>query len=151
LRCMLAISLGTPENPVPISRIVEQERLPRAYVEQLVFRLRKAGLLTSIRGTKGGYLLARDAGEIYVSEVLDALEKGWLRIFCDRNGTASGANCLHRPGCPLSELWVEVRDYVLEKFSRTSLRNLLERGYVPGGRREPCHPLENVEEKKAIS
>jgi len=133
LRCLLAIASSDPEQPVSITDIIELEQLPRAYVEQLVFRLRRAGLVLSLRGTKGGYRLARSPEEISVKDVLDVLENNWSTVFCERHENRKLLPCPHNSSCPVSSLWTEVRDMVVAKLESTSLSDLLAKGFQPGG------------------
>lgn len=62
------------ENPVPIKELAERREIPDQFLEQLFSTLRRAGLLTSHRGSKGGYTLARPADQITVLEVVQALD-----------------------------------------------------------------------------
>ena len=62
------------ESVVPLAEIAEHDGLPLAYLEHLVARLRKAGLIDSRRGSRGGYMLARGAEQITMAEVVEALE-----------------------------------------------------------------------------
>src|SRR5438552_11577359 len=61
------------QGPVAARELAEQERLPHDYVEQILLRLRRAGLVESVRGAKGGYHLARDPQSITVKDVLRGL------------------------------------------------------------------------------
>jgi Rrf2 family protein len=62
------------DRPVPVKELAERRSIPDQFLEQLFSTLRRAGLLTSHRGSKGGYTLARPAGEITVLEVVQALD-----------------------------------------------------------------------------
>jgi Rrf2 family protein len=62
------------DSPVPVKELAERREIPDQFLEQLFSTLRRAGLLTSHRGSKGGYTLARPAGEISVLEVVQALD-----------------------------------------------------------------------------
>ncbi len=62
------------DRPVPVKELAERRQIPDQFLEQLFSTLRRAGLLTSHRGSKGGYTLARPAGEITVLEVVQALD-----------------------------------------------------------------------------
>ena len=62
------------ERPVPIKELAERRDIPEQFLEQLFSTLRRAGLLTSHRGMRGGYTLARPAEEITVLEVVQALD-----------------------------------------------------------------------------
>src|ERR1700734_3308745 len=70
------------ESVVPLAEIAEHDGMPLAYLEHLVARLRKAGLIDSRRGSRGGYLLARPAQEITMAEVVEALEGSIAPIEC---------------------------------------------------------------------
>ena len=61
-------------NPVPVKELAERREIPDQFLEQLFSTLRRAGLLASHRGSKGGYTLARSASEITVLEVVQALD-----------------------------------------------------------------------------
>lgn len=65
---------GAGERPMPVKELAERRNIPDQFLEQLFSTLRRAGLLTSRRGSKGGYILARPAGEVTVLEVVQALD-----------------------------------------------------------------------------
>jgi Rrf2 family protein len=71
------------EGPIAAREVAEQERLPADYVEQILLRLRRSGLVTSVRGARGGYLLARQPEDITVKDVLNAAEHGTFEVNCD--------------------------------------------------------------------
>ena len=75
-------------GPVPIAEIAKARDIPVQFLEQLFATLRRAGLLRSQRGVKGGYLLGRDAGDITVIEVVDLLDG---RLGADSSGVFSEA------------------------------------------------------------
>src|SRR6202042_3998241 len=70
------------ESVGPLAEIAEHDGLPLAYLEHLVARLRKAGLIDSRRGSRGGYMLARSAEQITMAEVVEALEGSIAPIEC---------------------------------------------------------------------
>src|ERR671929_1151779 len=82
VRVLVSLAKRGGESPVPLAEIAEANVLPLAYLEHLVARLRKAGLVESRRGARGGYLLARPAGEITMAEVVEALEGEIAPIEC---------------------------------------------------------------------
>src|SRR5690242_14463299 len=73
---------GAEAHPIPLAEIAEHDELPLAYLEHLVARLRKAGLVDSRRGSRGGYLLARPPAQITMAEVVEALEGTIAPIEC---------------------------------------------------------------------
>lgn len=87
---------------VAARELAEVERLPGDYAEQILLRLRRSGLVDSLRGAKGGYLLARDPEAISVHDVMNAAEHQTFELNCethsiDTHRCAPGANCSIRP------------------------------------------------------
>src|SRR3984893_5922468 len=82
VRVMVELARGADGEPVPLAEIAARGGLPLAYLEHLVARLRKAGLVDSRRGSRGGYMLARPASEITMAEVVEALEGSIVPIQC---------------------------------------------------------------------
>src|ERR1700716_407037 len=74
VRVMVELARRSDGEPIPLAEIAANDGLPLAYLEHLVARLRKAGLVDSRRGSRGGYLLARPAAQITMAEVVEALE-----------------------------------------------------------------------------
>jgi Rrf2 family transcriptional regulator, iron-sulfur cluster assembly transcription factor len=90
------------EKPVPAREIAEREGLPPDYVEQILLKLRRAGLVTSVRGARGGYYLARSPEDASVRDVLEAAENRTFEVNCDSypinaNRCDEGGNCAIRP------------------------------------------------------
>src|SRR2546430_14984230 len=74
VRVMVELARRAGEEPIPLAEIAAHDGLPLAYLEHLVARLRKAGLVDSRRGSRGGYLLARSPVDITMAEIVEALE-----------------------------------------------------------------------------
>src|SRR3954463_12998698 len=112
VRVLVELATRGSVSPVPLAEIAESNGLPLAYLEHLVARLRKAGLVESRRGARGGYLLARPADEITMAEVVEALEGSIAPIECipaDPDGSivrARESDPNHR--CPTKLLWTRV-------------------------------------------
>src|SRR5437660_12582650 len=73
VRVMVELARRGGDQPVPLAEIAEHDGLPLAYLEHLIARLRKAGLVPSRRGARGGYLLARPPAEVRMAEGVEAL------------------------------------------------------------------------------
>jgi Rrf2 family protein len=117
---------------VPLAEIAEHDGLPLAYLEHLVARLRKAGLVDSRRGSRGGYLLARPATEITMAEVVEALEGSIAPIECISLGADGSVKCsremtgTHPPHvCPTKLLWARVRGSIVSTLRETTLADLV--------------------------
>src|ERR1700733_16050225 len=82
VRVMVELARRAGGEPIPLAEIAAHDGLPLAYLEHLVARLRKAGLIESRRGSRGGYMLARAPKEITMAEVVEALEGSIAPIEC---------------------------------------------------------------------
>jgi Rrf2 family protein len=122
-------------DPVPLAEIAANDGLPLAYLEHLVARLRKAGLVDSRRGSRGGYLLARPAAQITMAEVVEALEGSIAPIECISESADGSLVCAResrgadptRPvgACPTKLLWARVRASIVTTLRETTLADLL--------------------------
>lgn len=74
LRAMIDLAIHSKEEAVSIASIAARQKISESYLEQLIPKLRKAGMISSIRGAGGGYVLAKPAKEISVGDILRALE-----------------------------------------------------------------------------
>src|SRR4051812_1357134 len=93
VRLMVQLARRSGDEPVSLTEIGELDGLPVAYLEHLVARLRKAGLVESRRGARGGYLLARPAADITMAEVVAALEGSIAPIECITEGADGHLVC----------------------------------------------------------
>jgi Rrf2 family transcriptional regulator, cysteine metabolism repressor len=134
---------GAGGNPISLAEIAEHDGLPLAYLEHLVARLRKAGLVDSRRGSRGGYLLARPAGEITMAEVVEALEGSIAPIECISQASDGSIVCSRESGragshphiCPTKLLWTRVRGAIVRTLRDTTLADLV---LEPGGKPLPA-------------
>jgi Rrf2 family cysteine metabolism transcriptional repressor len=126
-------SVDGAESVVPLAEIAEHDGMPLAYLEHLVARLRKAGLIDSRRGSRGGYLLARPAAEITMAEVVEALEGSIAPIECISQSPDGSIVCSRESGrvgsysdvCPTKLLWTRVRGSIVRTLQDTTLADLL--------------------------
>ena len=129
IRVLVDLAQREGAQPVPLGDIAEANGLPLAYLEHLVARLRKAGLVESRRGARGGYLLGRPADEITMSEVVEALEGSIAPIECISEGADGAIVCAREsdPGhdCPTKLLWTRVRFSIVRTLQDTKLSDLV--------------------------
>lgn len=122
-------SVDGAESVVPLAEIAEHDGMPLAYLEHLVARLRKAGLIDSRRGSRGGYLLARSAQEITMAEVVEALEGSIAPIECISQASDGRVVCSRESDpnhvCPTKLLWTRVRFSIVRTLRETTLAELL--------------------------
>ena len=114
---------------MPLAEIAEYEQLPVAYLEHLVARLRRAGLVESRRGAHGGYLLARDPAQITMAEVVEALEGRIAPIECISSAPDGTVRCSRESDpqhvCTTKLLWTRVRGAVVRTLHETTLAELI--------------------------
>jgi Rrf2 family protein len=125
IRCLLQLGRRGPGGAMTIPEIGRAERISKDYVAKLMRVLRKGGLVKSVRGQAGGYVLTKPLEQITVAEALAALG-GRLYddpAFCDQH-TVDGT-CAHETGCSLKSLWRSVQDVVDQVLGRTTLSDLL--------------------------
>jgi Rrf2 family protein len=131
VRVMVALARRADDSPVSLAEIAEGDGLPLAYLEHLVARLRKAGLVESRRGAHGGYLLARRAQDITMAEVVEALEGSIAPIECITEGADGTLICAREAVddarvCATKLLWTRVRGSVVRTLEDTTLSDLVQ-------------------------
>ena len=111
-------------RPVSIKEISDEESIPCIYLEQIFNRLKKQDLIKSVRGAKGGYILARSPKEISVLEVVRALENMGHPATCVSHRKDKNSVCERSMQCASREVWDEVEKQIsitLDSFSLQSL------------------------------
>jgi Rrf2 family cysteine metabolism transcriptional repressor len=131
VRVMVALARRDGEAPISLAEIADDDGLPLAYLEHLVARLRKAELVDSRRGARGGYLLARPANEITMAEVVAALEGSIAPIECITEGTDGTVVCAREAAdddrvCATKLLWTRVRGSIVRTLQDTTLSDLVQ-------------------------
>jgi Rrf2 family protein len=130
VRLMVELGRQAGEAPVALATVAESERLPLSYLEHLVAKLRKAGLVESQRGAHGGYRLARSAGEIEMLEVVQALEGEIAPMECFEVDPEGRVSCSHETdgghACATKLLWTRVQGGVTKALLGTTLADLVE-------------------------
>jgi Rrf2 family cysteine metabolism transcriptional repressor len=140
IRVMAHLARHDGSEPISLGSIADAERLPLAYLEHLVQRLRKAELVESRRGAYGGYTLARPAADITMAEVVAALEGDIAPIECitaDADGVLTCAREGAEP-CPTKLLWTRVQGSIVRTLNEMTLDDLVQ----PGGSAKPSRSRE---------
>jgi Rrf2 family protein len=121
----LMVELGRQEDGEPVA-----ERLPLSYLEHLVAKLRKVGLVESQRGAHGGYRLGRPAEQIQMLEVVQALEGAIAPMECFHLDPEGKVSCSHETdgdqACATKLLWTRVQGGVTKALTGTTLAELVE-------------------------
>lgn len=114
------IQQGVGSKPVTLAGISERQHISLSYLEQLFSRLRKDGLVSSVRGPGGGYRLAKPASEISVSNIITAVDE-----LIDATQCGGTENCHDEGRCMTHDLWTALNGKILEYLSGVSLAELV--------------------------
>ena len=113
LRAMVDIAVYSQDSPVPISAIAERQNISVRYLEQLLPKLKKAGIIKSIRGAQGGYMLDKDPKDIAAGDI--------LRTLAGDTSTCSGTKF-----CVTKTVWQRINDSVQQAVDSITLQELME-------------------------
>ena len=120
LRAMIDLARYSEKEPVSIGSVAARQEISERYLEQLVALLKKAGLVKSIRGASGGYVLAKKPSEISVGDILRALE-GSLEP-----DTTTGEGCMASDGCVTKYVWQKINDSINDTVNQIMLDELIQ-------------------------
>jgi Rrf2 family protein len=120
LRGLLFLVRQPPDKVALISEVSEAQKIPETFLAKIFQRLSKAGLLRSVRGSGGGFYLAKPPEQITMKEVIEALE-GPIAI--NRCVAGKGA-CESEEECPLHEAWKRAQQSLMEVLGKTTMEDL---------------------------
>ena len=123
--CALHLAKRASATPVTGRDIAAQERLPADYVEQILLRLRRADVIKSTRGARGGYMLARPAGEISLRDVIHASELETFDVHCISHPVEVD-RCSASHSCSIRPVWIMLQRKIDDVLSSVTLADLLE-------------------------
>jgi len=110
-------------GPISLKTVAERQNISDNYLEQLIAVLRKAGLVRSVRGAQGGYILAREPGSITVGDIIRAMEGPIAPVDCVSE--VGPAECEQAESCITRLVWARVRDKLAEVMDSISLADML--------------------------
>lgn len=122
LKAMFDLALNYGEGPIPLKSIAERQEISEHYLEQLISNLRKAGLVKSVRGAQGGYVLAHKPSEITVGDVLRVLEGPIGLVDCVLEQDA--VECSKADDCITRVVWEKIRDSMISTMDSITLKDM---------------------------
>lgn len=122
VRAMFEVARGYPGNPVTIREVAEKQDVSVAYLEQILNKLRRAGLIKSVKGPGGGYLLTRKPDEITIASILKELEGPVAITSC----LDPDEGCSRVEGCVTHLLWRSLGAKIEAFLETITLRDLIE-------------------------
>ena len=127
LRCLVQLARKEGCEPLSAREIAEAEGLSVEYVTQLLVRLRQAGLVRSVRGSRGGFLLTRAPADLTMGDVTRALGEPLLDRLC-ASYTGSRSTCIHEgAGCGILDFWSDIAGRVHGVLDGYTLKDLADR------------------------
>lgn len=122
---MLDLAIHATTSPVSLAEISGRQNISLSYLEQLFSKLRRCDLVSSVRGPGGGYRLSRPGQDIYVAEIVDAVNEN-----VDATGCGGSTDCQQGEICLTHHLWCDLSDQIHGFLSSISLSSLVERREV---------------------
>jgi len=119
---MLDLALHAQRGPVSLADISKRQGISLSYLEQLFAKLRQNSLVSSVRGPGGGYRLSRGAAELYVAQIIDAVNESIDTTNCGGEGS-----CQEGEVCLTHYLWCDLSEQIHDFLSGISLQSLVDR------------------------
>ena len=117
---LLDLALQPTEQTITLAEIAARQSISVAYLEQLFAKLKRHGLVSSVRGANGGYHLARSSAEITVLEIIEAVNETVDATRCDHKG-----NCQNGAMCLTHDLWQDLSHHIADYRAKISLADLI--------------------------
>ena len=139
---MLDIAIHGENHPVSVQDIAQRQALSCSYLEQLVGRLKRSGLLASVRGPGGGYHLGRQASLVTISDIISAVGEG-----VDATRCGGRADCQEGHMCLTHDLWADLSVQIDDFLQRISLADLMDKEQVMNVaiRQQREHPERSID------
>jgi Rrf2 family protein len=123
IRAILEVAENWGRGPLKLKTIAERQEISAKYLEQLMAILKSAGLVRSVRGARGGYVLARPAKEIKMSEVFRCLEGPVVTVEC----LDDKSYCKRTTDCVSRQLWAKVQKAIMNALENVALQDLVDK------------------------
>lgn len=142
---MLDLALHADRGPISLSDISKRQEISLSYLEQLFSKLRQNELVSSVRGPGGGYRLSRAADQIFVAQIIDAVNES-----IDATNCGGAGNCQKGQVCLTHYLWCDLSEQIHQFLSDISLASLVARKDVKSvsERQNAQEDQENQEKKR---
>ncbi len=122
---MLDLALHAKEKPITLADISQRQGISLSYLEQLFSRMRKQELVASARGPGGGYRLSRDANDINIAQIIEAVDEKVSVTRCEGRG-----DCQNGGPCLTHKLWCNLSDQIHSFLNGISLGDLVQEQHV---------------------
>ena len=123
VKIMVDLAERYDEGPIRVRDIAKRQNISVKYLEQLMAILKSAGFVRSIRGSKGGYLLAKQPNQVKLDEVFNVLEGHVATVEC----VEDESYCTRVSDCIARQIWVEVQEAIMSVLQSITLQDLIDR------------------------
>ena len=123
MRAIIELAENDRKSPLQLKIIAQRQDISAKYLEQLMVVLKSAGLVRSIRGAKGGYLLAKTPNQIKLSDVFHCLEGPVTTVECVENEDY----CRRAPDCAARQVWIQVQEAIEGVLQSITLQDVVDR------------------------
>lgn len=124
LKAMFELALHYGEGPIPLKNIAEVQEISEHYLEQLIAVLKKNGLVSSVRGAQGGYMLIDSPRRIKVGDVIRALEGDLAPVDCIND--SGGSKCSKESRCVTRMVWEKINESINSVIDNITLEDMIE-------------------------
>ena len=118
---MIDLAIQNRAGPVTLAEISQRQKISLSYLEQLFAKLRRRGLVDSVRGPGGGYCLAKDMAQVSVAEIILAVDEP-----IDATKCGGRENCQDDKKCITHDLWAKLNKHILDYLDGVTLRQLVD-------------------------
>lgn len=125
-RMLLDMAQHYNQGPIHLGDIAKRQNISVKYLEQIIIPLKKARFIESVRGPKGGHVLARPPEEITVAEIVALLEEGATLVEC----TERAEVCGRASTCPTRLIWKDASQAMFDKLKSVTLADLVEKAKI---------------------
>ena len=124
VRALVSLNLNSDGHPVSIKDISEREKISLNYLEQLFVKLRRGGIVNSVRGPGGGYVLAKPAADIRIDQIIDTVEEALMPLSC----MSADGSCNCAVECTTQSVWQGLGNQIRNFLASMTLEDLTNDG-----------------------
>jgi len=128
VRAVVNLASAFANRPVSIKHIAEEEGISPEFLEQIFFKLKKTGIISSVRGPGGGFILSRKASEITIKTILDAVGETTFPTPCTNPDDWEA--CTRKENCIMTKTWQSFADLISDFLEKLTIKDILERSGV---------------------
>lgn len=139
---MLDLVINSDDGPISLADISKRQEISLSYLEQLFSKLRKQGLVNSVRGPGGGYQLGREPEGIFIAQIVDAVNES-----IDATSCRGAGNCQNGEVCLTHHLWTDLSEQIHGFLSSISLQSLVDQREQEAAAMQQIKPAEDDSEQ----